>query len=513
MAKPFSFISKYKIPLFIILLTVLSTALRIYKLPQTYIFGFDEEYQATYAWTLVQDFHPIWIGVSASFLDYYMGPYFTYFTGLLLFLSHGDVMITAYFAVFIGILTTLAIFLVGWKLFNLTTGIMASLLYANLPLFVFYDQKYWNPMFTSLIVLGILVVLNLVKKSKYWLVGFTALVGIVLQTDLTPAPFLLIGLFYFIKGKYWKDIKLMLICILVFLVFYWPLIVFDYNHKWSNITAPFRLAAQLQTTQAVSFNPLHKVQVLLDSLGRVWFLKPGNSNADEIHISCTSLSTPTRLAFIDKYAERTYPSLILSLLSFGLIIIAVVISFKKKNNVLKILIYLLSFKIIFFLVYPGGSFEYYILDFLTLFLFLPGFLISQLKLTQKLIPLALIFLAVLSGIFTVAKISDKFGLGPKKELISEIMDKVGDKKFEIKGEGICHNFEGWRYLFKFYGKTPTKSYTDANFAWLYPKEVSSDTPEVEVILVESRLLYQENFNGLRIDKGGYSGYIKDIYNK
>ncbi len=102
--------------------------------------------------TLVKDFHPIWIGVSASFLDYYLGPYFTYFTAFWLWLSQGDPEITAYVAGVVGVITSVVIFFAGWRIFNLTTGMIGSLLYAGLPIFVFYDQKYWNPMFVQLIV-------------------------------------------------------------------------------------------------------------------------------------------------------------------------------------------------------------------------------------------------------------------------------------------------------------------------------------------------------------------------
>lgn len=103
----------HKVLLVILILISLSLFLRIYKLSDIYIFGFDEEYQATYAMTLVKDFHPIWIGVSASYLDYYMGPYFTYFTAFWLMLSGGDPLITAYVAAITGVVTCLVIFLLA----------------------------------------------------------------------------------------------------------------------------------------------------------------------------------------------------------------------------------------------------------------------------------------------------------------------------------------------------------------------------------------------------------------
>ena len=93
---------------FVIFLIALS--LRVYRLESRYQFGLDEEYQATLAMTIVDDFHPIWIGVSASDTGFYLGPYWTYLTALLLKISNGDVLITAYFAALVGSITAVVIF-------------------------------------------------------------------------------------------------------------------------------------------------------------------------------------------------------------------------------------------------------------------------------------------------------------------------------------------------------------------------------------------------------------------
>src|SRR3989344_1724552 len=131
-----TFLKKYRVLLIVLILISLSLFLRFYRLSEVYIFGFDEEYQATYAWSLVKDLHPIWIGVSASYLDFYMGPYFTYFTAFWLWISGGDPLLSAYVAAAVGVISCLMVFFVGWKFFNLTTGIIAALLYGGLPLIV-----------------------------------------------------------------------------------------------------------------------------------------------------------------------------------------------------------------------------------------------------------------------------------------------------------------------------------------------------------------------------------------
>ncbi len=499
-------IKQYKAIIFLILIIALSALLRFHNLSNIYVFNFDEEYQATYAWTQVLDPHPIWIGVSSSFLDFYLGPYFTYFTAILLAISHGDPMITAYFAAFLGVVTTVAVFFTGWKIFSLKTGITASLLYASLPLFVFFDQKYWNTMFVPLITILLFVAMYLIKKSYWWWVLFAALFGVVLETHLEPAPLILIGVWYFIKGGYFKKIKLLLVCLIVFVIFYWPLAVFDYNHNFSNWAIFPKFNDQLNQSK-IAFNPTAKYKTLFDSLGRFWYLKQGNPNADEINFGCTSLSVKPEFKIIDKYAHRTYAPRWLSLITAASLLIFLAVSIKSKSRQERLLGIFLAAALLFFTIFPGGSSEYYALSILVLFTFVPGILISKMKNSQ--LPILLIILAPLAGINTVLKISDEFSLRPKKILINKVMKVVENDPFSIEGRGICHDYEGWRYLFKIYGRVPNQSYTDKNLGWLYPDEISKEPSKYTVILSEDRIPLKEDLSHLQsIKEGGYRAYIR-----
>lgn len=503
-----NFFKKNQVLIFAILIFSLALFLRTYRLPDTYIFNFDEEYQSTYAWTEVSDPHPIWIGVSSSFLDFYLGPYFTYFTAVLLKISHGDPLFTAYFAALSGSITAVVLFLVGRKVFNLKTGIISGFLYASLPLFVFFDQKYWNTMFTPVIAVLLFLTAYLVKKNAWFWVLYSALFGIILETHLEPAPLLLIGIWYFFKDKYWKNLKLVLVCLLVFLLFYWPLIVFDFNHNFSNITIFSRFGKGVSESK-VTFDPTAKFRTLLDSAGRYWYLKPGNPNADEINFGCTSLSVKQELKFIDQYAKRTYAPIYLSLLTLTLLLIFLGLSFKSKSREMKLLSVFLILSLVAFMAFPGGSSEYYTLSFLVLFTFVPGILIS--KLDKKYTPflLILISLPILLGIKTVMNASDEFSLEPKKKIISEVMNAVGNNSFSIEGRGVCHDYEGWRYLFKAYGRVPSMSYTDKNLGWLYPKEIDTTPTAFTIILSEDRIPLKEDLSKLpSVKEGGYRAYIK-----
>lgn len=491
------FLLKYKILIFVIFISCFGIFLRFHNLSNLYIFGFDEEYQATDAMTLVNKLHPIWIGVSASFLDYYLGPYFTYFTAFFLWISRGDPLLTGYVAGLVGVATSIVVFFVGWKFFNLTTGVISLLLYSGLPLIVFYNQKFWNPMFVPLIVLLMFTSLMMVKRSPWWWLLYSGVVGSIFETDLAPLPLVIIGVWFFLKGKYWLNKRLVLSCILVFFLFYWPLVVFDYFHNWSNVLVLGRYSQQAKQA-GVKFNPKDKFFSVLDTMGRFWYLKPGRPNADELNIFCNS--------------QRTYPSGWLSTLSVVLFIYFLSISIKTKKGAYRLLTYFLLVSLIFYLVYTGGSFEYYLLGFVTLFTLVPGIIISQIRIKYRIFFIILIIVILAIGVNTILNSTDKFSLGPKKTLINKIMKIVDGNSFSIDKMGDCYIYEGWRYLFKTYGRVPAQSYTDQNFEWLYPKEMNYNNPLIyNVVLSQIGILPDRDLNGyLKIDEGGFSAFVKKI---
>ncbi len=506
--KILNLVKKYRVYLLFVLIIAISIFLRFHRLGDIYVFNLDEEYQASYAWTEVLHPHRIWIGLVAAALEFYIGPYVVYLTAILLGISHGDPLITAYFAAGLGVVTTAAIFFIGKKVFNLTTAVLAASLYATMPIFVFFDQKYWNPMFGPLVTVLLFLSLIQTKQSKWWWVVFAGLAGIIFETHLPPFPLLLIGGWGFLKHRYWQDLKLLTFCIVVFLIFYWPLLVFDFNHDFSNLKVVTRLFVT-NSQSKVSFNPGAKFGTLFDSMGRFWYLRPGSPNADEVNFGCSSLSLSTGFETIDKYTRRTYAPFWLSSISLILLLIFLRKNLRNADDNCRILALFLTISGFFFLIYPGGSFEYYALIFLTLFTFVPGILISQLnkKLAVGLFGIIIIFSIL--GINTVLHTSDEFSLGPKKKLIAEVMKIVGQEDFAIEGRGICHNYEGWRYLFKVYGRVPTQSYTDDSLGWLYPKEIGKEKPAITVILSEDRIPLKEDLSSLTsVRSGGYRAYIR-----
>src|SRR3972149_3158111 len=221
--------SRSKILLISGLIFISSLLIRTYHLDNSMVFVGDQEYQSTYAMTLVKDFHPIWIGVSAAHTGFYLGPLFTYFTAFWLFLSSGDPIITGYVTAFIGSIVSVLIFLFIMEISNKPlVAFLSSLVYSFSPLMIFYDRVYWNPMPLPVLTIGLLYCLYKAIKGKkiFWILYFF-LFALVLHTHLSILPLGLLGLYYIVRLRRDVGVKFILLSFLGFLLLYSPLIVFD----------------------------------------------------------------------------------------------------------------------------------------------------------------------------------------------------------------------------------------------------------------------------------------------
>lgn len=494
----------------IFLILLISAILRFYNLPNVFVFAGDEEHQAILAQTIVKHFHIIWIGVNAAHTGFYLGPYWVYFTSFWLYLSKGDPLITGYVSAAIGVLTTFFIIWVGSTLFNKKTGLLAGLLYATLPLMVFFDQKYWNP--TPIPFLSLLMFFSLakLKENPKWLILFAACYGLIFHTHLSLFPILFVAIFWFAKEKIKLPKKIIFLSAVTFLLMIFPLIAFDYFHKGTNITTPLRLA-EISSDFRNQINPKHHLIALFQTLGRIWYLKPFSNNSDELITSCTSTSRIDSPALVDKISERFTPPVLLSLsaILFLLLFLLNKQSWKRKNYTL-LALFILSITFLF-LLFPGGAYEYYLLGIFPLLLFLPGVLTGYFPKLKSVIILSTVLLSIL-GIFSVITNKPEFGYTAKKSLIRQVSDIIGNSPFELKQTGLCHFYEGWRYLFVLNGKIPERSDSDKGLGWLYEGEITQKPIKYTVILSEARVPVDfATIDAKVIKSGGFASYIFTNY--
>ncbi len=180
--KFFSFVQHNK--LFILLIVIISI-LRLWRVPDYFSFNFDEEYQASLAWEQVKDFHPIWIGVSASNVGYYLGPGFTYLNALLFRISSGDPVSLAWFSALFGLVTTGSVYYITRNLFNNKAATIAIIVYGGSAMINFFDRRFWNP--TPIPFITIWPIYSLIKgrKNSQWYILSVLLAGLSLHIHLS----------------------------------------------------------------------------------------------------------------------------------------------------------------------------------------------------------------------------------------------------------------------------------------------------------------------------------------
>lgn len=488
------------------LIILLSGFLRFHDITKLQVFTADEEYQTTLAMTIVKNFHIIWIGVGASDTGFYLGPLWTYLTALLLHISIGDPEIFGYAAGLLGVITTGLIIIVGYKMFSFKIGILSGLLYATLPLIVYFDQKYWNVSLVPFLSLSMLFAIYLSNKFKIAWLFVALLLGLILNVHLSLIPLGLIALIVFIQQRDYLNSKILISAVLLFLVVTSPLILFDYFHDGSNIKTPIRMLSMISNSP-YRIDPTSHSELLFKMMSRLWYLNPYSSNSDEVLIDCEDTPFFGNLNIIVP-SSRTKGNAFITVACAVAIVWFLCRKKTWKNRQETLLASAILLLLLSYLFYPGAAHQYYLLGIFPLLIFLLCILVFSLKAPLKYIAFILVFAISITGIFTILNVNDNYGLSNKKTLIQKVMTNVKDETFELRDYGMCHQYEGWRYLFSVYGKVPTRSSTDNNLGWLYPSEISKDKVRYLVIMAEKKV--PVNFNTKKATvfyQGGFSAYI------
>lgn len=479
------------------IILLLGAFLRLYFEPQNMMFTADESYLSYIAQTIIKDFHIIWIGWSALGFNLYLGPFWIYFISPFLLISGGDPLVLGYLSSLLGVVTIYLIYWFGKNVFNHTVGLTAALLYAALPLTVFYDQKPYPP---AVPLLSMIIAISLYKtdKNKLWWIIFAAAYGAVFHIHLSLILTLFVAIYWFISQKFKSKIKMFLFSLIAFFTMISPLVMFDYFHNFSNIKAPIRAINMAKQKETEPFLVNH-FDVFFGSLGRIWYLGPGRQAGDEIIPSCRN----------NPYSTTTKPPAVFSLLGIVLYFMFILKKdFWRDKNKRLLSLLSLSFVLPFIFIPVINPVEYYLLGFFPLYYLMVPAVISNFRPKfQKLSLLMLIFFVIL-GITTIFSAKSDFGLTAKKSLVQKTINEVGHKTYHLSSEGGCQSVGGWRYLFVSYGQAPSSSKDDLSFGWLYKDELSDKKPEYKVLIIDTRSNYNVSPDYKKeIKAGGFSAFI------
>jgi len=449
-------------------LFVFLVVLRFWKAGEWFSFNFDEEYQAFLAWSQVQDFHPIWIGVSAGNTGFYLGPAFTYLNALLFFFSGGDPLILAYFAPLLGLATVISLYFVSSQLFSPSVAIFSSLIYAGSPLLNFFDRRFWNPSPIPLLTIWLLYSLYKSQKDTRWFILVSAIMATVLHVHLSLLMFWPVIIFLVFKSFKRITFSTWISSVVVYLVLISPLLVFDKVHNFDNLRTPLRMLTSQSNTSMIDRMP-GRLSTTWNSLSRFWYLRPRTSVQAEMGFG--GAGTPT--------------GSILLLSSFSLGILVLSFFRAKIDKKFCLLFVMLIISITSYLLYPGNVIEYYLLSFFTLFSIFSGTLLSSLspKISWFLILILVFFSAI--TIFTCEQ--SKYGLISRRERIIKITKDIQNQPYSIilgtQDEVGYSAYGGWCYLFRTYAGNPLSCPADEAFGWIYGVQKSNNQSSIKINLL------------------------------
>jgi len=483
-----------------ILIVLVLIFIRFYRAADFFTFNFDEEYQAHLAYEQVKDFHPIWIGVSASNIGFYLGPGFTYLNALLFKLSGGDPISLAYFAPFLGVVTGLSLYFVTKEIFNKKIAFLAMVIYLGSTLMNFLDRRFWNPLPIPFITIWLLYFLYRAQKDTRYFIAVSLLMAASLHVHMSLLVFWPLVLFYIIAHLKKITLKTWLLSIVVYLVVISPLIVFDFVHNFDNIATPIRYFQNKNIEhQKVTAGTINSHWVVwLNSLSRYLYIAPQTDLQNEQCLGQHCAITPAV-----KYLSI-----------FPLISLVYLIWRSLKDPKRRYLLVMLVFSMVFFILYPGYSAEYYLLNFFVLF---PIVLALFFDILPTVLTVLLLALFIIFNSLTVLKSSQAlYGLTTRKMGIEKVMKTIGDKSYSLENYGKenrkYHPYGGWRYLFKIYGSTPTKSFADEFFGWIYQNELTDTKPYYKVVVSDSIEYKSKETPVANFKMGTYYYYIFKLLN-
>lgn len=435
-------------------------------------FGVDEEYQALLGWSIVKNFHILWIGVSASSTGYYLGPGLVYLSAFLLWLNR-DPIIFGYFASFIGVITALSLFYIIKQLYNRQLALISFILYIFSPFAFYYDRKYW-PLAIPLVALWLFFSLLKSLKNPLWLLLTSLLMGITYHLHISLWifwPFVLFCFIYLIIKKL-LPIYIVFGSILIFIISTINLLVFDFIHNFDNLLMPLRLITQTSKTQ-FSPNLLMKLDSFGNSLTKIWL--------------------PS--SFINNYVGFIFLAIF--------VLFSVCFLIKNHDAKSRLLIGLIFSFFLGFTFFPSPMQEYYFIFIMPFVLILTAILINKMERLGYFF--LLIFLTI--NIFSFIKQPVRSDYQSKLIVVKEIGNYVKKVPFSLEIDGSYLFNGGWRYLFQAKNLTPDSSSADAMFGWIYPGEISNQKPKYKVVISKNNNLQLNNSLIKKISSGDYFIYV------
>ena len=458
--------------------------LRFDRVGELGYFMIDEARDAFLVRRMLVDHRPLLIG-GAIPGGVNVGPFFFYLSAIPYAIAQLNPLGPAHTASLVGFISIIAIYLIGKKLFNQKTAIVASIFAGFSLLNIIYHRPWWPLTTSQLVVLITYLSLVKIKQSSrwFWVLIITLIVGA--QTDpstLSLIPLSIIWL-WINRQRFKINRQLALRGVGLFLLGHITWFIFELRHNFLNLRA---MASLFSGSQGAKFDLAGPVNVLKMTAAMLYrlFIPTGP-------LDVTKQISPCQEFISARFVPIFWP--------FATLLLVIVFTYsfwhiftRNSQPVIRKLIsfhFLISLTgiLIYTSLFPG-----YIHEWLWAFMF-PSFflifadLIYQLikKITCLKLPIFALLLFWSFWQFNLFKnLENLANLGNKLDLVKQTQAQINSRPYELHSQGQCFAYGGWRYLFTLYGNPPVKSYMDHVFAnWVYPE--SNQKPELIVTINNS----------------------------
>lgn len=402
---------------------------KTYHLERMYQLGWDQDRDANVVWEILKNKNLTLIGPRAVGPDgFFLGPIWYYLLVPFYFLFGMDPIAAPLFGLFVGLATTIAVYVFAKKWFDTNTAVISSLFWATLA-----DRMVWNPILIPIFTLVIIFLLRgVLSRQKRYLIWLFIVFGLSLQIHF-QAVFFVVPIFFGLCILLYRrilPIKELLLGVLSFFLTFLPLILFDIRHDYINTN---------------SF------------LG---FFSGTSGGLNLAHSFSTYLKYIISVFPVPFEAHEEF-----YLLLFAVSIIGILIG--KIGSVFKtILLSILLLPPIAFSFYGGNLSEYYYslcMIPMTLGLAIVLAKIFNLSFIGKFFAMLCLFLLLIQRTDALFDTFEQRSLFYKRQAVKMIVEQKMDPVFNVSYSAPFNEDTGFRYLFKYYGRLPEN--TPAGHLW------------------------------------------------
>ena len=425
------YIQKFNYKNFLKIFIVLSLFLflRIWLLPQTISFGWDQERDAQIVekivtFTGIPLIGPRVVGDNG----FYLGPYFFYLLAPFYFLTSLHPYAINYFVIFVSITFFAISFLSLKKIYDFKTAITFLLIWAVLPAAIYQDKIAWNPVLIPLSFSIIILFLSKFQfKPKYYFI-LGLILGLIFHIHFQGLFYAVFALVYLIKRNS-KSNLYFIWTIFGFILTFIPLIIFDIRHQWlnSHLFINFFFSSPQSSKSLFSFIP-----VWTNFIGQITGIY----------------------------------NLIFSVILWFLFVIYGFVNRKKIFQTPFLILFLIT--PIAFAIYGHRPSEYYFNYLLPIIILYFSLLLSKIKLPTPIF--ILIILVFIANSFNNININ-YHSLYYKDSIVKQAKHILEDKPVYVSYDTPLGENNGFDYLIKYYKINRSSDSTRAGVQFLIPHRV------------------------------------------